>query len=202
MSSYYATEPAKAVERTKTGLFIISIAFFISWVPILGLIAYVFEVVGAALVILGRKAFGPTHAGNVIRSIVISIVAFVSAFIFGIAIFLSALSNPQYNPSSGPLSLTSNMSLFTVGVIIATAIFGVAEVLFTYAFQLRTGRILLWCGYVSSVAASLVSNLLLSSLQYVNMLPQLGPGLLFGYAYYLARTRIVHGEITQPTLSP
>lgn len=200
MSSYYATEPAKAVERTKNGLLVISISFFVSWIPVLGIFAYAFEVVGAILVILGRKSFGPTHARNVIWSIMISILAFVSAAIVGVAIVVSTLSNPQYNPSAGPPSPSSDFALFSTGVIIATAIFGIALVLLTYAFQLKSGKILLWSGYVSAVAASIVSELLLRNVQYLNMLPQLAPGILFGYAYYLARSRIVHGEIPQPTV--
>jgi hypothetical protein len=201
VSSYYATEPAKAADRTKTGLLVISISFFVGWVPVLGLIVVVFEVAGAVLVILGRRAFGQIHARNVIWSIVISIVALVSALLVDVAIFVSALSNPQYNISSGPPGLTSFTALFSLGVVIATSIFGLAEVLLTYALQLRTGRILLWCGYVSAVIASLVSNILLRSLQYWNMLPWLAPGLLFGYAYYLARTRIARGEFPLSTKS-
>jgi hypothetical protein len=195
MSSYYATAQVKAVDKTKTGLLVISIGFFVSWVPILGYIAWLFELAGAILVIQGRRAFGSTHARNIIWSIVIFIVALISAAGVGVAIFFSALANPQYNSNSGPPSLSSFMALFSVGVIVVTVIFGLAEVLFTYALQSTTGRILLWWGYTAAVAAEAANYLLLSNLGYLNSLPLIAPGLLFGYAYYLARTRIVRSEI-------
>ncbi len=193
-ASYYASEQAKAVDRTKTGLLVISIGFFVSWVPILGYIGGLFELVGALLVILGRKAFGPTHGRNVIWSIIISVVALGTAFAFGVAIVFAAISSGQYNGRGSP-NLASYADLLAVGIIVATSIFGLAEVLFTYALQSENGRILLWCGYASTVAAAAVSYLLLSNLQYVMSLPQLAPALLFGIAYYMARTRIIRGEI-------
>jgi|SRR5207249_3495333 len=195
-TAYYVTERAREIDRTKTGLLVISVGFFVSWVPILGMIGNLFQLVGAILVILGRDAFGPVHARNVIWSIVTFVIAIVAGIAVGVVLVFSALANYQYSPGSAPLSFSSLMGGgYYAGIIVGVAIFGVAEVLFTYALQEKTGRILLWCGYGGTTAASSVSFFLLNNISYVNSLLYLGPSILYGYAYYMARQRIVRGEI-------
>ena len=203
-TAYYVTEWAGEIDRTKTGLLVISIGFFVSWVPILGMIGNLFQLVGAILVILGRNAFGPVHARNVIWSIVTFVIAIVAGIGVGVALVFSALANYQYYiPSSAPPSFSSLMGGgYYVGIIVGVAIFGVAEVLFTYALQEKTGRILLWCGYGGTTAASGVSFFVLNNIPYVNSLLYLGPSILYGYAYYLARGRIVRREIPLPIQPP
>src|SRR5437773_6610705 len=109
-ASYYATERTREIDRTKTGLLVISIGFFLSWVPILGMIGNLFQLVGAILVILGRNAFGPVHARNVIWSILTFVIAIVAGIGVGVALVFSALANYQYYiPSSAPPSFSSLM---------------------------------------------------------------------------------------------
>jgi len=195
-TAYYVTERGREIDRTKTGLLVISVGFFVSWVPILGMIGNLFQLVGAILVILGRDAFGPVHARNVIWSIVTFVIAILAGIGVGVALAFSAFANHQYGSSSAPPSLSSFMGVpYYVGIIVAVAIFGVAEVLLTYALQEKTGRILLWCGYGGTTAASGVSFFVLNNIPYVNSLLYLGPSILYGYAYYMARQRIVRGEI-------
>ena len=71
VASYYETARANAIERTKTGLLLIVIGFVISWIPIVGAVGGILELVGAILVILGRHPFGPDHARNILLSIII-----------------------------------------------------------------------------------------------------------------------------------
>src|SRR5689334_18409689 len=47
---------ATAIDRTKTGLLIMVIGFLISWIPFVGGVGGLLELVGAIMVILGRHA--------------------------------------------------------------------------------------------------------------------------------------------------
>src|SRR2546428_44572 len=115
-----------------------------------------------------------------------------------------------------------------VGVArVGAAISGIASVLFTYALQKQTGRILLWAGYAANLAISiaifaiiapLISNAVnqsvsggtynpaplaalqgqLTALGYLSVVP----ALLFGAATYLAWSRVSHGEIPAPPVPP
>src|SRR6266581_2046128 len=155
VASYYETARATAIDRTKNGLMLLVIGLVISWIPTVGAVGVFLELAGAILVILGRHAFGPDHARNILLSIII----------FGIAIF------------------------------------GIAEVLFTYALQTSSGRILLWCGYASTISTSSLTLFVLNNVPNASVISII-PALMYGYAYYLARERIVHGEIPTPSAPP
>ncbi len=192
--SYYATEQHRSVDRTKTGLLVIAIGFLFAWIPLLGFIGDFFEFAGAIIVILGRNSFGQTHARNVIWAMIISVIALAAGFGIGVIIGLSEVA------ASLGINFLTNPRTFSgeiyVSEVVVTAIFGVAEVLLTYALQNKNGRILLWSAYATSNAMSVLSLLLSSSFQYLGNLLQITPSILFAYAYYSARTRIVHGDIS------
>ena len=114
---------------------------------------------------------------------------------------LSAIANYHLNstnrelpPSFGPYFIGTFFDVILIGI----AIFGIAQVLFTYALQKRNGRILLYCGYVSIVVANSLDFFVLIKTPYLSSLPLVVPGILYGYAYYLARDRIIRGEIPAP----
>jgi hypothetical protein len=199
-ASYYETARATGIDRTKTGLLLISIGFFVGWIPIVGAVGGILELVGAILVILGRHAFGPEHARNVMWSIIIFVIAIVVVGVAAVVAIFSAFAN--YQPGSTnpvpPNFASSFLGIFLVAVLIGIAIFGIADVLFTYGLQTSIGRMLLWGGYVSTIAVSTLEFFVLRNMPYLSSIPSIIPGLLYGYAYYLARDRIVRGELHAP----
>ena len=204
-AGYLETARATGIERTKTGLLLIAVGFFIGWIPLVGAVGGILELVGAIMVILGRHAFGREHARNVMWSIIIFIITIVVAIVAVFAIVFSAIASYHLN-STNP-SLPSSFGPYFIGtfldvILIGIAIFGIAQVLFTYALQKRNGRILLWCGYVSIIVASSLNFFVLIKIPYLGSLLLVVPGTLYGYAYYLARDRIVRGEIPAPPAPP
>lgn len=198
-ASYYEQNRAKEIDRTKTGLLLIVIGFLMAWIPFVGIIGGFLEFIGAILVILGRHAFGSSHARNVMWSIIIFVVGIVAVAVAAVAIVFSSIASSfPYNTTSPnfPQNFgTSFATSFAILIILGSAVFGLAEVLFTYALQNKNGRMLLWLGYVSAIVAGSVNFLLFYGNPYLSSLPSIVPAILFGYAYYLARERIVRGEI-------
>jgi hypothetical protein len=195
VASYYEAARATAIERTKTGLLLLVIGSVISWVPIVGAVGVILELVGAILVILGRHTFGPDHARNVLLSIIIFVTA--TAVVVIAAIF-AVFSQLLFFPPGGNPAPPSFYGWFFVALLIGIAIFGIAEVLFTYELQASSGRILLWCGYASTIATSSVTFFVLNNVPNVSVISVI-PALFYAYAYYLARERIVHGEVPAPS---
>jgi zinc ribbon protein len=208
----------KRIERTKTGVLLLLLGSLLSWVPVIGFLGILLILAGAILVILGRKAFGPTHTRNVVLSIVLFAVGL--AVIAGVAIVV-ALSNigsvigPGGSVTLTPAFLASSANAGLLGSILGAFILGIAEVLFTYALQAQTGRILLWAAYAANIALAFVLYVILSPLfsavvtqaQYNAAASTQGtyalltviPALLFTGADYLAWSRIKRGEIPAPT---
>ena len=67
-AGYLETARATGIERTKTVLLLIPVGFFIGWIPLVGVVGGIPELVGGIMVILGRHAFGREHARNVMWS--------------------------------------------------------------------------------------------------------------------------------------
>jgi hypothetical protein len=203
-ASYLETARATGIDRTKTGLLLLVIGFLVGWVPIVGLVSIVIELIGAILVIMGRRTFGPEHARNVILSIVIFVVALAVAFVAVLAVVFLALANyqPGINgrPPQGFLSPFMGVILFVI--LVGVVIFGLAQVLFTYALQKNNGRLLLWGGYTATVVVAILEFFVFSNIPYLNNALSIVPAILYGYAYYLARDRIIRGEIPAPTAPP
>jgi len=88
---HFESARATAIDRTKTGLLLIAIGFFIGWIPLFGVVGGILELVGAIMVILGRHAFGREHARNVMWSIIIFIIAIVVAIVAVFAIVFRLL---------------------------------------------------------------------------------------------------------------
>src|SRR5437016_1254906 len=60
LPSAWESDRQKQIGRTKTGLLLLLIGFLMGWLPRIGIIGGLLILVGAILVILGRKAFGST----------------------------------------------------------------------------------------------------------------------------------------------
>src|SRR5213594_1516342 len=221
LPSAWDADRRKQIDRTKTGLLLLLIGGLISWIPIVGILGGLLLLIGAILVILGRKAFGSTHARNVVIAIVLFFVGIIIGIITGV-LFAAAVFSAIASQNQAALgaALASAFNTILIGAIIAA-------VLFTYALQKQTGKMLLWAGYVANLAISiailaiigpLVSNAInqatsggtynpapinalqgqLNGLGYLSVIP----ALLFAAATYLAWSRVSHGEIPPPTTPP
>src|SRR2546426_8764193 len=100
LPSAWDAERRKQIDRTKTGLLLLLIGGLISWIPFIGVLGGVLLLIRAILVIIGRKAFGSTHARNVLLAIVLFfvgvIIGVIARALFGLAVFSSLASQ---NPS-------------------------------------------------------------------------------------------------------
>src|SRR2546426_7874767 len=100
LPSAWDAERRKQIDRTKTGLLLLLIGGLISWIPIIGVFGALLLLIGAILVILRRKAFGSTHARNVVIAIVLYFVGvlvwIIAARLFTPAVFFAVAS---HNPT-------------------------------------------------------------------------------------------------------
>lgn len=216
-------ERTKQVDRTKTGALLLLIGTLLSWVPFyVSIIGYLMLLIGAILVILGRKAFGSAHSRNVVISIVLFVVGCV---VFLGVVLVAAISNiagsigpggslVQVTPAFEAASFASTL----LGLIVFAGIVGIAEVLFTYELQEQPGRLLLWAAYGASIAVAVAVYAIVSpyasgvvtitdydafvtmaaTYQLLNVIPVA----LFTAADYLAWSRINRGVIPKPLAGP
>lgn len=224
-------ERTKQVDRTKTGILLLLIGTLINWLPFIGLVGSLLILIGAILVILGRKAFGEGHTRNVLIAIILFFVGIVVAIAFGVASFLASLpatfgTNPM-TPAEAAAFATALVNDILLSAIISGLIVGLASVLFTYALQRQTGKLLLWAAYgagivlnvaiflyISPLIADAVAQAVaggtynaapidaltsqISSLQLLSAIP----ALLWTGANYLAWSRINRGEIPASGQAP
>ena len=202
----------------------------ISWIPFgIGILGSLLLLIGAIFVILGRKAFGAGHSRNVVLAIVLFFVGVIGAIALALVFFAAivAASVPGATPADVANAFVNALNNLLIGVIVLSAIAGIASVLFTYALQQQIGKILLWAGYVANVAIGIAVYAIISPL-FASAIAQatsggtydpgplenvrsqataLGilsviPSLLFAAATYLAWSRVNRGEIPAPSVPP
>ena len=220
---YYADmkrrELQTQIDRTKTGLLLLVIGLIIGSLPFVSFIGGLLNIIGAILVILGRNAFGPQHSRNASVSLILYIGGAIVAGI-GTAVFVFSIVSSRITGTVDQASITSAFQIFLATIVAQAAISGIAIVLFTYQLQKQMGRILLWVGYALSIAISVVtfayiSSILASSIasafasgtynpaplqdlqSEASAFSVLGliPAIIYAIAYYIARERILRGEI-------
>src|SRR2546426_776904 len=91
-SDPYFQSNRREIDRTKTGVLLLIVGSLLTWVPVISLIGGILVLVGVILVILGRRAFGPTHSRNVVLSVVLFLVGIVVVIFLGIVVGLSIAS--------------------------------------------------------------------------------------------------------------
>lgn len=229
-TGYAAIPPAvdykrqEHVDRTRTGLLLLMLGALLGWVPFgISLIGVVLSLIGAILVILGRKAFGGEHTRFVLVAIVLFFVGILINFVAGIALGLAVVS-AALGTAPTAASLESAVNVLLIGSILAAIVGGLAQVLFTSSIQNPPGRVLLFAGYGAQVALQAVIFLLISPLlaamlaaafasgtydpvPLATLQAQIStwqvfaviPDLLFAGAYYLAWSRVSRGEIPEGT---
>ena len=210
------------INRTRTGLLLLAIGLILGPIPYISFIGGLLEFIGAILVILGRDAFGYTHARNTIISLLLYIIGFI-ALIISVTGFASSIVTIALSSGNRTGAVTNAINAYLVALIISTAIIGLGTVLFTYALQQETGKLLLWIGYALNMIVSTLTLIIISSqiksivaetfasgtynpapiqsLQgQTQLLGLFGliPALSFAIAYGMALSRINRGELPEP----
>jgi hypothetical protein len=230
MPAPWDVDRQKRIDRTRTGVLLLLIGSLLSWVPIAQIIGGLLLLIGAVLVILGRKAFGPTHARYVVVSILVFILGFVITIVGGFILGFT-LAAAYLGGAPTPAALQSAFQNSLIIAFVGTAVAGIASVLFTLALQNQMGRVLLVAGYAASIAVQAVVFVVVSALipaTVAAMFPggtynpaaaivaaaafqsqaavwgylSAIPALIFAGADYIAWTRIKKGEIPGPSTPP
>ncbi len=223
-AAYFPDQRTREIGRTKTGLLLIMFGIILGPLPYVNILGGILAIVGAILVIVGRKAFGETHSRNTIWSIAIycvgTVIVIAASVAFTSSVVSAAVNAGGVNGTTIAQTLASSFDGLLVGAAVGGAVVGLANVLFTYAIQNRTGRVLLWCGYVASIAVSIVEFIIIGplissaasqsftgttydpapfrtlqiQLQAVALLGFIPAG-LYATAFYLAWSRIDQGKV-------
>jgi len=165
-------------DRTVTGLLLLVIGIALSWIPYVSFLGAILAFVGIILVILGRFAYGEEHHRYVVAGGVLFVVTILASV--GLAIGLVAALAGQVTVSGSSVSLESgalqsDFQAFFIGAAVVGIIGGLSRVIMVYGLSDRTTRILLWAGFVSSIALSIVVLLILYP-QIVNAVNQATSG--------------------------
>jgi len=229
--SAWDAERRKQIGRTKTGILLLLIGTLISWLPIIGALGGLLVLIGAILVILGRKAFGPAHSRNVIVSILLVILGIIIVAVATVVLVLGTVASIIPGNAPSPAAITSTFNNFLIILIVGVIVTGLATLFFTYAIQNQMGRMLLLGGYAVNVVIQIATFVILSQAigaivaamfpggtynpaqatiaiaDFSARVRTLGylaaiPALIYAAAYYLVWSRINKGEIPESTTPP
>lgn len=218
-SNFAVIERRKQMDRTKTGLLLLTVGFLIGWVPVISVIGGILAFIGSILVIVGRKAFGDRHATLVIIAVVVYVVSFV---LLVVVIAWFAITTFQAAIQGDPRRFLGVFWPFVGGIIGASAIGAVGQMLFIHELEKPLGRWLLYGGLIAAIvvpigvvavlapslnaildgiASGAITNpndprlVALGSVQDLLTLASVVPAALFAIAYFLAWQRIDRREI-------
>ena len=139
---------ARAIERTRTGLLLMVVAFAFLWVPYLDIVADLFALLGVGFLWLGRHGLGADHRRQVVLGAVCAVASFGLAFIASLWFVDSIYTAVGAGGSSAGVSqslVNAFHGLLAVSAV-AALLSVVAYLVLPYALADRTGRILLACG--------------------------------------------------------
>ena len=216
-----------AVGRTQNGILLLAVSLILGPIPYLTYLGFVLGLVGAILVILGRKAFGQFHSNLVKLSIGIWIVGIIGSFIVGASYGYDVASAISMSNSQATVAQALNNAFNTliIGLLVSSAILGLSQILITYALQTTQGRLLLLSSYALGIVLGVLVFLIISpqvnvaisqaistqDLTPINNLrtesQSLGlvgliPASISAFAFYLAYSRIANDEIPESTTVP
>ncbi len=203
----------KQIDRTRTGLLLLFIGVLLSWVPYVSFAGIIIVLVGAILVILGRKAFGPAHSRNVL----IALTLFVGGIV-GLVAVLVLLVNAIITTvvPTTPEEVLALMTTYIPVLLVIGGISGLSYPLLAHAVSSRTGQILLWVGYAATLGILVVTYITLIGIfgaaaavtgdpfgfltafltAFITIfLLFVVSSVLYAVGYYLAYSRVKRGEI-------
>lgn len=206
--------------RSVTGLTLLVIGFCLAWIPYLSVIGGLISLIGIIYLILGRRGFGEPHRRYVVAGGLLFLLTILASIALAVG-FVVALFGQVSVSSSGTAvfnegGLRADLDALFVGAAVVGIIGGLSEVVLVYGLSDHTTRILLWAGFVTSIALSLLTFLILypqvatavaqatsgstfnsgpiSSLETRSDLlgvAKVLPSLLFAWAYYRVRAEAV-----------
>jgi len=152
-------------DRTVEGLLLIVIGIALSWIPYVDIIGGLIALIGIILVFMGRRAYGPEHHRDVVAGGVLFVVSILATIGLAIALVAALLSAASVSTTGGVTfnasALKGALEVFFVGAAVVGIIGGLSRVILVYALSDPTTRILLWVGFVLSVAVSILVLLIL-----------------------------------------
>lgn len=221
------TKDFTAIGRTQNGILLLAVSLILGPIPYLMYLGFVLGLVGAILVILGRKAFGQHHSNLVKFSVGIWIVGIIAGIIVGSSYGYDVTSAVSANNSQAEVAqaLSNAFNTLVIGLLISSAIAGLSQILITYALQTTPGRLLLFLGYAIGIALGVIvlsiispqvntavsQAILTQDLTPLNdlrtqsqLLGLVGiiPAIISASAFYLAYLRVANGEIPKSTTVP
>ncbi len=172
-ASPFDVERKKQVDRTKTGVLLLLVGTLIGWIPLVGVIGLILIFIGVIFVIIGRKAFGATHSRNVILSIVLFFIGIGISAAGGIV--LAGIFFAGFAGAPTQAAVQSALTTYLIIGIVGSIISGLASILFIFALQNQTGRLLLFAAYGASIAIQIATFVLLSG-TFAQILSSAFPG--------------------------
>ena len=217
----------RQIDRTKTGVLLLMIGALLGWVPYgISLIGGLLSLIGAILVILGRRAFGARHSRDVVAAVVLYILSFVALIVVSVVFAIATVSS-MFGTVPTAADLEGAVNTLLIGSLAVAIIAGIAQILFTYEIQDSTGRYLLFGGLGASVALQIAIYFIIAPLMAAAISEALAGGtfnstpllnlenqastyallavvanLLWAAAYYMVWSRISRGEIPKPLVGP
>jgi MFS family permease len=150
-----SSERQHGVDRTRNALHLLTLGFLLAWVPFLNLLGIVFALPGAALIFLGRRAFGRRHARLVLLGIAIYTLGYLLST-FATLTFLAPAVTP-----SGSIDLTAfrdEVRAFLWADLAATTLFVIGTVVFIFDLPTPRGRLLLGIAAVLAILGAALST--------------------------------------------
>lgn len=150
---------------TRTGLFLLILGQSFSAVavvydplsvnPLLANLAIILpSLLGGILIILGRRSFGPRHSRYAVLGLVLYLLGYLVLVAALLHVFAFQLLFPE-QPTQA-----AYIEILTVRIFVAAsvAIITTGIVFYSYAVQRVVGRILLWLGWATALAALLLQG--------------------------------------------
>lgn len=139
------------VDRTRTGVLLLAVGAFLSWIPVIGLLGGLLTLIGAILVILGRAAFGNAHARNVGIAIVLFIIGFIGGLVLAGGVISAVEQAAALPPDQLQAVVTSAFNTLLLGAIVLGVITGPATVFFLWELLNPTGKIIILGSYLAGI---------------------------------------------------
>ncbi|HEV8595248.1 MAG TPA: zinc ribbon domain-containing protein, partial [Thermoplasmata archaeon] len=130
----YHVATARQAENTKTGILLLLVGALLGWIPLISLVGGILSLIGAIMVILGRKAFGRVHTRNVMISVALFVGGIIGIVVL-VIIQVLALVPTLAGGTPDPIAIRSAFTTYFYGIAVITAVSSLASVLFTYDLQ-------------------------------------------------------------------
>ena len=205
------------------------VAFCLLWIPYVDLLGGLIAIFGIAYLYFGGRALDESFHRGVVRGALLIIAGFVVTVISTL-VYLEEITNTARTPGETiPQFLSSlqpDLEAFVVGALLAAVLVSLGYVFLPYGGADEVSRVVLWGAFALTFGVATIGLVILwpqivpalnSAVNggSINLAPiqalqleaqELGllqavPDLMFAYAYYRIRSRLLSGE-DSPTAPP